>query len=119
MNAEERTLSYLVPRRISQGFEFAPGWGVRQVKVLVAFVAVGLAVAALAYLATRSMAAVLSLALAGGAGYAVGKPMPDGSTMLDWLAAARTWAGGWRGMATGAGRRRNLWLYDWSREDIA
>ena len=118
MTGEERTLSYLVPRRISQGFEFAPGWGVRQVTVLVAFVAVGLAAALTAYLATRSMAAVLPLALAGGAGYALGKPMPDGSTMLDWLAAARAWAGGWRGLVTGAGRRRNLWLYDWSREDV-
>jgi len=101
-------LEYLIPRRIDQGYQFVPGWGLRQAGVVVASVAVGAVIGLIAHLLRLpAPVQVVPGILLGGAGVMAARPLPDGSTLMDLLAAARDWS-----------RRPKQYLYNWSREDV-
>jgi len=100
-------LEYLIPRAIRQGYEFAPGWGLVQVgAVLVGLLIGGLLFLTLHLLRAPVFVQVFPLILGGGLGVLVARPLMDGSTVLDLLAAYRDWS-----------RRPKRYLYDWGRDD--
>lgn len=112
MSEKTNELEYLIPRRINQGYEFAPGWGLRQV----AAVLIGLAGGVLIWFVMHFwlthlfrvplFVQVLPPILGGGLGVVVARTQPDGSTVLDLLTAARSWS-----------KKQKRYLYDWSRDD--
>jgi hypothetical protein len=99
---------YLIPRRITQRFEFAPGWGIQEAATVAAGAAAGGLLLLLASLfglnpGFRLLPPVLVL----GASVFAARPLPDGTTLLDLLGAARAFS-----------RSRKLYLYDFSRDDV-
>ena len=100
-------LEYLIPRRIDQGYQFFPGWGVRQVAAVLTGLAAGLLIGVVTHLLHLPvLVQVFPLILGGGLGAVVARPQPDGSTVLDLAAAFRSWSG-----------RPKRYLYDWSKDD--
>ncbi len=111
LNDEER-LEYIIPRRIRQGYEFAPGWGTKQVIVL----AIGLVAAGMVFLMLRLLGRsiylplfvqVLPPVLVAIAGFGTAMPQLDGSTILERIENWRSWS-----------KCQKLYLYDWSRDDF-
>ncbi len=108
----EQEYEYIIPRRIRQGYEFAPGWGVKQVVCLLA----GLAAGALLFLAVRLPAHLLHMPIfiqlfppiiVAGVGFVAAMPQMDGSTIFERIVNWQAWA-----------KRQKLYLYDWSRDDF-
>jgi hypothetical protein len=107
MNEAPTALEYLIPRRINQGFEFAPGWGLVQA----ATAAAGLLLGAGWFLGGGALhlavpGRLLPALVVGGIGIMAARPMPDGSTPLDLVGAFRGWL-----------KRPKRYLYDWSLDD--
>jgi hypothetical protein len=98
---------YLIPRRITQRFEFAPGWGIPEAAtVLVGAAAGGLLLLFASVLGLNPALRLLPATFLVVAAVFAARPLPDGTTLLELLAAARAFA-----------RSRKLYLYDFSRED--
>jgi hypothetical protein len=112
LNDDEK-LEYIIPRRIRQGYEVAPGWGKKQSLVLVA----GLVSAVLLFIALHLVSAhLLRLPIfvqlfppfiVLGSGFLVATPQLDGSTILERIENWQTWS-----------KRQKLYLYDWSKDDF-
>lgn len=74
---------YLIPRNISNRFEFFPGWGWPELVILLLGIGIGTLFCILAGFATHSPARFLPILLFGAMGYMATKPiMADGSTAL-------------------------------------
>ena len=74
---------YLIPRNISKRFEFFPGWGWKELFILLVALCIGTALAFTLGLLTSSPVRFLCIVLLGGIGYMVTQPvMADGSTAL-------------------------------------
>ena len=77
---------YLIPRNISQRFEFFPGWGWKELFILLAALGIGAVLAFSLSVVTLSPARFLSIVILGGIGYMATQPvMADGSTALQIL----------------------------------
>ncbi len=110
--SDERELEYIIPRRIRQGYEFAPGWGVKQVICLLA----GLVAGVLLFLAIRLLVIhhlripiffqVFPPLIVAGAGVIATMPQMDGITVLERIENWQAWS-----------KRQKLYLFDWSRDD--
>lgn len=74
---------YLIPRNISNRFEFFPGWGWPELIMLLVGIGIGVLICVLLGLITHSPARFLPILLFGAIGYIATKPiMADGSTAL-------------------------------------
>jgi len=77
---------YLIPRNISKRFEFFPGWGLKELFILLFALGIGAALAFILGLVTSGPARFLFIVLFGGIGYTATLPvMADGSTALQIL----------------------------------
>ena len=77
---------YLIPRNISDRFEFFPGWGWNELIILLIGAGAGIMICLLLGLATHSPAKYIPVFLFGGVGWMATKPiMADGSTALQIL----------------------------------
>ena len=105
---EQKTLEYVVPRKIRLGYEFAPGWGWQQVVVP----AVGLAVGMLLFFVLRVISSnllmrVIVLVLPAGIGFLASRPQTDGTTALEMILSWREWS-----------KKQKLYNYDFGRDDV-
>lgn len=74
---------YLIPRNISNRFEFFPGWGWPELIMLLVGIGIGVLICFLLGFVTHSPARFLPILLFGAIGYIATKPtMADGSTAL-------------------------------------
>lgn len=74
---------YLIPRNISNRFEFFPGWGWRELIMLLVGLGTGVLICFLLGLVTHSPARFIPIILFGAIGYMSTQPiMADGSTAL-------------------------------------
>lgn len=77
---------YLIPRNISNRFEFFPGWGWKELFMLGIGIGIGFIFCSLLNLITTSPVRFLPILIFGGLGYLSARPvMPDGSTALQML----------------------------------
>lgn len=99
---------YLIPRRITQGYELFPGWTGREIKLVAAALVLGALLFLLAGLLRLPLALHIGLPLVIVAGTAAAvRPRPTGESLLDeWL---RIFA---------YSRARRLYLYDFGRDDV-
>lgn len=100
---------YLIPRRITQRWELAPGWG--RIELLVASAGTAAAVALFLLLGLLPFVPLAARAfvalLIAGAGVIMVAPQPDGSKMLDIALAQRAYRA-----------RQRRYLYDFGRDDV-
>ncbi len=81
---------YLIPRNISKRFEFFPGWGWRELFILLAALGIGAIFAFILGLFVSSPVRYLLVVLWGGIGYISTQPvMADGSTVMQILSYIR------------------------------
>ncbi|HBQ26676.1 MAG TPA: PrgI family protein [Syntrophomonas sp.] len=74
---------YLIPRNISNRFEFFPGWGWQELIMLLIGLGTGVLICFLLGLVTHSPARFIPVLLLGAIGYMATKPiMADGSTAI-------------------------------------
>ena len=74
---------YLIPRNISNRFEFFPGWGWRELIITAISVGIGLIFSFLIGLATLSPVKYLPVIIFAAIGYTASRPvMADGSTAI-------------------------------------
>lgn len=77
---------YLIPRNISKRFEFFPGWGWKELFILLIAIGIGASLALILGLVISSPVRFLLIVLFGGIGYMATQPvMADGSTALQIL----------------------------------
>jgi hypothetical protein len=81
---------YLIPRNISKRFEFFPGWGWKELLILLAALGIGAILSFALGLIISSPLRFLLIVLLGGIGYVSAQPvMADGSTALQILSYIR------------------------------
>lgn len=86
---------YLIPRNISNRFEFFPGWGWKELFILLIGLGIGGVICLLLGLITLSPARFLPILFFGGVGYVVSQPvMADGSTALQIIKYYRQFSKG-------------------------
>lgn len=77
---------YLIPRNISKRFEFFPGWGWKELFILLIALGIGTVLSFTLSLVISHPACHLLIVLFGGIGYMSTQPvMADGSTALQML----------------------------------
>lgn len=92
---------YLIPRNISNQFEFFPGWGWKELLILLIALGIGGLISLLLGLFTLSPARFLPMLFFGGIGYVASQPvMADGSTALQIIKYYRLYS-----------KRQRLYIY--------
>lgn len=92
---------YLIPRNISNRFEFFPNWGLKELIILLIAFGTGVLLTCLLGLVTRSPFRFLLVFVFSVLGYLVTQPvMADGSSALEILAHMRNYR-----------RKQKLYLY--------
>jgi hypothetical protein len=98
---------YLIPRRITQRYEFFLGIGWQEIRTLFMGTACGGAWFTGSHLMHAGLLVqVIPGVLCLGMAYFLVRPLPDGSRLLDFLIAMKTFY-----------TKPRRYLYDWSRDD--
>ena len=86
---------YLIPRNISNKFEFFPGWGWKELLILLVGLGIGGVISLLLGLITPSPARFLPILFFGGIGYVASQPvLADGSSALQIIKYYRQFKSG-------------------------